>query len=226
MIFYFDLELFKEKQEKFKQFDSSTFPYSFREFWKWKTSIETNKGHILDEYHRKETFRRLGETLKRWQWHRPYNFIEVAGRLKDALEKIHDAYNQVRNYSLLEFSEIPNDLLELIWHELGCVKTDEERNPTGYYLVMGTTKPLMFLWGQTLAFDSIVRKRMPRFDVRGVSGDYWNLETWKGVMMRFQEGLKRQPEVVVLLKEVSRKEYRTTSIIPYGQFLDLYYWVR
>lgn len=163
---------------------------------------------------------------KRWQWHRPYNFDEAAERLKDAIEKIRDAYSQVRNFSLLEFSEVPNELLELIWHELGCVKTGKEKNPKGYYLVMGTTKPPMFLWGQTLAFDSVVRKHMPRFDIVGLRSDYWNFETWKEDMERFQEGLKQLPGVVTLFKEMSQKEYGTTYIIPYGQFLDLYYWVR
>lgn len=65
MTFHFSSELFKKRYEKFKQFDSSTFPYNFHEFWKWKIKVETNKGHILDDYHRKETFRRLSETLKK-----------------------------------------------------------------------------------------------------------------------------------------------------------------
>lgn len=43
MIFHFNLALFKEKQEKFRRFDSSTFPYSFYEFWKWKIKVETKK---------------------------------------------------------------------------------------------------------------------------------------------------------------------------------------
>ena len=124
----------------------------------------------------------------------------------------------------MEFSEIPDGPLELIWHELGSVKTVGGKNPRGYYLVMPTTKPLMFLWGQTLAFDSIVRGCMPRFDILGLSDNSWSLRTWKKVMARFQQSLKQNPEVADLFKEVSRKEYGTDAIIPYGQFLDLYYW--
>lgn len=225
MIPNFDQELFKKRYEKFKKIDDSTFPYNFQEFWRYKIKVEINEGHILDDSHRKETFHRLSETLRRWQWHRPYKFTEVAERLKVALERISNTYNEVREYSLLEFNEIPSNLLEIIWHELGRVKTGENRNPSGYYLVMGATKPLMFLWGQTLAFDSIVRRRMPVL-ITGIRNCYWTFETWKNVMIKFQESLKQQPEFLVLLKEVTQKEYGTRELVPYGQFLDLYWWAQ
>lgn len=119
--------------------------------------IETGRGHILDSEHLDETCNRLSRTLKVWQWHRPERFSGLAQKLKNALERMCDAYNQIRGCSLLEFNEIPREPLEQVWHELGSVKTDGGKNPGGYYLVMATTKPLMFLWGQTLAFDSVVR---------------------------------------------------------------------
>ena len=220
-----DLKQFKSKFQSFRKTDYESYPYCFGEFWKWKLSIETESKHILDAKHIKKTYDRLGQTLKIWQWHRPESFSELAKRLKNALEQIRDAYNQVRTYSLLEFSEIPDKPLESIWHELGCIKTVGGKNSGGYYLAMATTKPLMFLWGQTLAFDSRVRKYMPRFDILGISGDYWSFRTWKKVMLMFQESLKQQPKVMSLFKEVSQREYGTDNIIPYGQFLDLYYWV-
>lgn len=221
----FNLEEFRLRFQYFRKIDYQTFPYCFGEFWKWKLRTENKSEHILDVKHLEKTYNRLSQTLKIWQWHRPYSFFELARRLKDSLERIRNAYNQIRRYSLLEFDEIPHEPLELIWHELGCVKTFE-KNAGGYYLAMATTKPLMFLWGQTLAFDSVVRERMPRFDILGVIDNYWSFEKWKKVMVRFQEGLKRQPEVVDLFKKVSSREYRTDSIVPYGQFIDLYYWVR
>lgn len=109
--------------------------------------------------------------------------------------------------------------------KLSDVKTFE-KNAGGYYLAMATTKPLMFLWGQTLAFDSVVREHIPRFDILGIIDNYWSFETWKKVMVRFQEMLKLQPDVVELFKKESSIEYGTDSIVPYGQFIDLYYWVR
>lgn len=221
-----NLEEFKSKFQSFEKTDYETYPYCFGEFWKWKVRTENKNKHILDVKHIKETYDKLSQTLRLWQWHRPYNFSELAKRLWNTLEKICDAYDQIRNYSLLEFDVIPNELLEFIWHELGCVKTGEEKNPSGHYLVMGATKPLMFLWGQTLAFDSVVRARMPGFEIVGLSDNYWSFTKWKAIMVRFEKSLKQQPEIVEVFKEVSRKEYGTDSIIPYGQFLDLYYWVR
>jgi hypothetical protein len=67
---------------------------------------------------------------------------------------------------------------------------------------------------------------MPRFDLSGLTDSNCSFETWKKVMMKFQEMLKQQPDVVRLFKKLSLKEYGTDSIVPYGQFIDLYYWVR
>ncbi|MBE0512692.1 hypothetical protein IBX38_06555 [Candidatus Bathyarchaeota archaeon] len=218
------MEEFKDRFRSFRKIDYKTYPYCFGQFWKWKVRTETESVHILDAEHIGQAYKKLSETLKIWQWHRPDKFSKLGKKLKDALEKMRDPYNQIRGYSLLEFSEIPKKTLESIWHELGPVKTAEGKNPGGYYLVMATTKPLMFLWGQTLAFDSIVRGRLRKLDIHGLRDDRWDFETWKNVMATFQESLKQQPEVVNLFKEVSRNEYGTDSIIPYGQFLDLYYW--
>jgi hypothetical protein len=220
-----DLKQFESRFQSFRKFDYQSYPNCFGEFWKWKLITETKSEHILDAEHIKKKYGILSETLKIWQWHRPYSFSRLAKRLKGALEKICDAYNQIRSYSLLEFNEVPNEPLKLIWHELGCVKKGEEKNPSGYYLVMPITKPLMILWGQTLAFDSRVRKHMPKFNISGLRTDYWSFGTWKKVMIKFQESLKQQSEVVSLFEEVSKKEYGIKSSVPYGQFLDLYYWV-
>jgi len=130
-----NLKEFESRFQSFKELDSKTYPYSFGEFWKWKLRTETRDEHILDDKHIKETYEKLSQTLKIWQWHRPYRFSELAKRLRDALEKIRDAYNQIRGHSLLEFNDIPNEPLELIWHELGRVKT-YGKNPSGYYLEM------------------------------------------------------------------------------------------
>lgn len=211
--------------QHFKRFDYQSYPYCFGEFWKWKLKTENESEHILDAEHVEEAYGRLSKTLKIWLWHRPYSFSDLAGRLKESLKRIQNAYSQIRRYNLLEFDEIPPEILEPIWHELGWVKTFE-KNDGGYYLAMATTKPLMFLWGQTLAFDSVVRKRMPRFHISGITDNYWSLEKWKKVMMRIQGSLRRQPEIVDIFRKVSLKEYGTDTSVPYGQFVDLYYWVR
>jgi len=221
-----DSSKFKNRFKHFRKIDYESYPYCFGEFWRWKLRVETEESHILDAQHIKETYRRLGQTLKIWQWHRPDRFSKLGGRLKKALDEMCDAYNQIRSFSLLEFSEIPSEPMELVYDELGCVKTSGSKRTSGYYLVMATTKPLMFLWGQTLAFDTIVRRFMPRFGMSGLSGDYWSFETWREVMEKTEENLKQQAGIIDLFDETSLKEYGASSIVPYGQFLDLYYWTR
>lgn len=215
---------FRSIFEYSNKIDYRTCPNCFGEFWKWKIGIETESKHILDSSHVDETMRKLGPTLKAWSWNRPFGYSNLAAKLRKALEGLSEPYNQIRSYSLLDFSEIPNNALEAVWHELGCVKTTGGKNPSGYYLAMATTKPLMFLWGQTLAFDSVVRRHMPKFSLSGLSHNYWDFETWKRVMVNFQKGLKQERATVSLFKEVSLSEYKTDSFVPYGRFLDICYW--
>ena len=220
-------EKFRTRFQQFKKEDRKSYPHCFSEFWKWKLQTENKSEHILNAHNLDRTYTKLGRTLKFWQWHRPSKFSDLAPRLKNALEKIQESYDQIREYSLLEFDRVPSEPLESIWHELGCVKEpDQYPNPGGYYPAMATTKPLMFLWGQTLAFDSWVRGFMPKFSLSGLTDNKWSFETWKNVMMKFQEMLKQQPDIVELFEKLSLEEYGTDSIVPYGQFIDLYYWVR
>lgn len=221
----FDPEKMRTRFKRFRKIDYGTYPYCFGEFWRWKLRIENESEHILNERNVGMAYRKLSQTLKIWQWHRPYQFSKFALGLKNALVNVRENYNQIRRYSLLEFEKIPEDQLKFTWHELGSVK-NLERNPGGYYSVMATTKPLMFLWGQTLAFDSVVRGYMPRFNISGLTDGNWSFETWKKVMIKFAELLEQQPDIVRLFKELSLEEYGTDAIVPYGQFIDLYYWAR
>jgi hypothetical protein len=221
----FDLEEFRTRYQRFKKIDYGTYPFCFSEFWKWKLKTEGEIQHILGASHLERTYAKLGQTLKIWQWHRPSKFSDLAPRLRSALENIRGSYDQIRKSSMLEFDRIPDAPLELIWHELGSVK-EHEKNPGAYYSAMATTKPLMFLWGQTLAFDSVVRGFMPKFGLPGLADSNWSYETWRKVMLGFQDMLEERPDIVECFKELSLNEYGTDSIVPYGQFIDLYYWVK
>ncbi len=224
MLLNIDLQQFSIKLDEFEQIDARSNPYSFSEFWKWKLVVENNEQHILDTEHKQETLHRLGNTLKIWQWHRPLRFDMCLRFLKKSLDKMSDAYDQVRNYSLLEFNEVPKEHLKLIWNELGCIKDKGILNSDGYYLVMPTTKPLLFLWGQTLAFDSVVRKNMPRFNIGGLMNIRWNFDTWIQIMARLQKDLSQQPKIVDFFRKTSMEKFRNDLNVPFGQFLDLYYW--
>lgn len=123
----------------------------------------------------------------------------------------------------MEFDKAPVKDLERIWDALGSAK------PKGSYgqygeLVMTITKPLMFLWGQTPAFDSVVRDEMPSFNLTGFKNTRWEFSLWIDVMTKLQTYLNSNPELVSSFRRISAEKYGTKAMIPYGQFLDLCYW--
>jgi len=218
-----DLKQFKIRHKLFAKLD---YDNAFAGFWGYKTKTETENNHILDNNFGKETYRRLCWILPKWHAYRGVPGIKWMEVLKDSLSNMSEAYNQIRNYSLLVFDEVPIEPLQLIWHELGRVKeTNGKRDDNGMYYVVAVTKPLMFLWGQTVAFDSYVRSRAPLSDKNLRYQTKWSFEDWRRNMIMFQEELKRLPEHIEHFKQVSHEKFGNDSAIPYGQFLDLYYWV-
>lgn len=217
-----DQKEFKHRLQTFEQLD---YAGDFKGFWKWKLRTELKNAHILDDAHRRETYHRLSLILPGWLTYRPFDSAACLKILKDSLRNMSEAYNQVRSYTLLEFDEIPDEPLELIWHELGRAKeVGGNKNSTGYYYIVSICKPLMFLWGQTLAFDSLVRENVPlRYNVP--KSNRWSFENWERVMKKIQRNLKQNSEATDFFKQASREKYETDSIVPYGQFLDLYYWI-
>jgi len=180
--------------------------------------------HILDTAHRIETYGKLWPILVDWQAYRPFDPTACRAILEDSLKKICDAYDVIRSYSLMQFDNIPKEPLELIWHELGRVKEKGgKKNVFGYYLIASLSKHLMLLWGQTLAFDSNVRSNIP-LSYSVPRGSRWKFEDWKRAIECFKKDLEQQPEIVDAFKEESLKRYETNSMVPYGRFLDIYYY--
>ncbi|MDP2767408.1 MAG: hypothetical protein Q8O41_08170 [Candidatus Methanoperedens sp.] len=216
----------KQFEYKFQSFPSN-YRYDFDEFWKWKLKVENGDNHILDHNHIKETYEKLRGILGGWQYFRSGRRYSgnPSAILRDALEKISDAYNQVRMYTLLEFSDTPDKPLELIWHELGRVKElGGNKRLDGSYNAIAICKPLMLLWGQTLAFDSQVRENISPICKAPKYGTRWKFETWSRVMKSLQkEELKQNSEIVDFFKRDSWNRYGANSIVPYGRYLDIYY---
>jgi len=203
-------------------------PYDFHRFWKWKIEVEAGKGNILDDNHRKETFNILRKALPKWKTYRPFKSAKCLKVLEVSLEKIAEAYDQIRNYELLEFSKVPAELLKLIWHELGRAKERKGVvNSEGYYYIVAVSKPLLFLWGQTLAFDSIVRSNIPRFGIYSylIANTRWSFETWVKTMGNFADLLHNQPDAIEVFKKEAEIKYGKDYVVPYGRFLDIYYYV-
>jgi hypothetical protein len=206
----------------------ASFPHwnNFDYVWKWKIKVESNgSAHILDEHHRMEAYARLCTILPRWKTYRNGDNSEPLETLRNSLDNISEAYNKLRRYTLLDFASIPRETLENIWHELGRVKEkDGNRSKYGYYSVISVCKPLLLMWGQTLAFDSFVRKHIPISYHMSKYSCQWNLNEWVRIMKQVSKSLSNDENLLEFIREESEKRYGKKTTVPYGRFLDIFYW--
>ena len=219
-----DLDLFIKRFKMFKAYDYAN---DFYEFWRWKIKVEQDETqHILDEKNRTRTHGKLKLIMRAWQTYRPFDSEICLERLESSLEEIASSYYNIKDYSLLNFKDAPVKELRLIWDKLGCVKEPDGReNVVSIYYVIAVAKPLMFLWGQTLTFDSLVRGFMPPLNVRRIGDNRWTFTLWHRAMCSFQDEILNQPEFIELCYKLSKYEFGTDKIVPFGQFIDLYYWI-
>jgi hypothetical protein len=138
-----NLDRFKKKMQSK---DYMTYRSQYNSFWQWKICVEeSGKNNILDDRHRAATCRKLLDILPGWQTWRGAE-CDYESVFPVALSNIADCYDEIRQYSLLNFNEIPDKLLEEIWHELGRVKEEfGTRRIKGDYFIISVCKPLMFL---------------------------------------------------------------------------------
>jgi len=218
----FDIEKLKSRIDSFPSRYMKNFDY----VWKWKIRIESNgSANIFDDKHRGEAYRRLCTILPKWQTYRNGDNADPLRTLKESLANISEAYNQLRTYTMLDFDSIPFETLETVWHELGRVKEyNGKRNEYGPYSIISVCKPLLLIWGQTLAFDSFVRKHIPRSYRAPRYSNRWSLDEWMRVMKEFSECLKKDRKTLEFIGNESEEKYGKDAIIPYGRFLDVYYW--
>lgn len=217
-----DFENFQSRMGCFPRRYMENFDY----VWKWKIKVESKNKYILDKRYRTEAYRRLCKILPRWQTYRNGENTEPLETLNESLTNISDSYNQIRNYTLLDFDKIPYETIETIWHELGRVKEyNGYKNELGKYSIISVCKPLLLIWGQTLAFDSRVRKNCPRRLYVPKYLSKWDLKHWIAVMKKFSSHLKNNLNCINIMSEESVKRYGADTIVPFGRFLDIYYWV-
>ena len=225
-----DLTSFKRKIEALRSTASSKYVKQYNDFWTWKISVEQNRHeHILDAQHLDDTCYKLLEILPRWQTYRGLKCNYEKG-LPTALHQIQEAYSQIRQYSLLEFNQVPEEPLMTMWDACGRVKeipgvTQSDLN----YFIIAVCKPLMFLWGQTLAFDSINRKNIRndhslRLTSTLSTATRWTYSNWKTIMLDFQKELLEKPEIIEYCRQHYFSIFGSNSIIPYGRYLDIYYY--
>ena len=76
-----------EFESKFSEFPEK-YQKQFNGFWERKLSIESKGPHILDEGSWKETYEKLDEVLKKWQYFRGSRNAEPHKTPKESLEKM------------------------------------------------------------------------------------------------------------------------------------------
>lgn len=208
--------------ERIQAFNPNYFE-DFNNFWTRKNSIETDNISVLDTGHFDLTYFMLRHILSSWQTYRNSSNLTHLETLKESLTNIREAYSCIKEYSLLAFDKVPREDLEYIWHMLGRVKQPEGKtNSKGKYNVIAVCKPLMLLWGQTMAFDSNVRYHISGMNIH--SGQYsWIFDKWYDAMIMFSEYLLETPDVAQCIEKESHKVYGNKVMVPYGRFLDIYY---
>jgi hypothetical protein len=212
-----DLKIFQDKYEKFP----SKYVNDFDSFWKWKIRVENETSHVLDRTHIENTFNRLSIILRGWQAYRNGQ-VDWEPVLMESLGNISKKYDILRKYNLLTYEEIPVDVLQKIWSQLGRVKEAGEINDSHSYHIIAVCKPLMLLWGQTMAFDINVRNHLAgRFNCP--RSNTWSFEEWDNVMKGISNALKESPIVTQYFTNLATQKYGQLTMCPFGRFLDIFY---
>ena len=198
----------------------------FNEFWIFKNQIESQDTSILDDKYLKITHTKLYKILERWQTYRNGKNSNPPKTLKISLKNMRNDYDQILKYTLLNFKNISEFKLRMMWHELGRVKEySGETNESGDYYAVAVTKPLLLLWGQTLAFDTRVRRNLPRIHRVSAPEIRMGFSKWYGVMSSLSIELNESPEFIQEVQKISKEIYGEAAVIPYGRFLDIYFWI-
>jgi hypothetical protein len=190
----------------------------------WKNEKESGGQSVLDDVLIEATYVKLAKILVSWQTYRRSKNHAPLTTLRESLDHIKGHYEKVKEYDLTRFNELPREDLEEMWHEFGRVKEyGGRRNSRGRYNVIAVCKPLMLLWGQTLAFDSNVRYNISGMDIR--MGQYqWIFEKWYDAMITFSDYLNDDEEIRDCINKLSMEKYGD-FLVPYGRYLDIYYFV-
>jgi len=196
----------------------------FDNFWLWKIQVEKETGHILDDSHFDLTFEKISSILSGWQYPRGINpQSKVWNNLKIALKNISNDYDDLRLYSLLDLEALDIQLLFRIWNQLSMVK-QEDGYPTDNPLIVSIGKPLMLIWGQTIALDSRVRENFHRENSNfNFNSRRWEFKRWLSSLYLNYKFLQENNQVREMIERKSLEKYHVHQPVPYGRFLDIYY---
>lgn len=236
----FDSEDFKDKVCRF--IDSSkpgskvnTDASRFIKFWKNKINLENGGSCLLDQKQIENTSKELLEMAKKWRLYRPEKTDEINRRLCITLPKIRAEYEKIRKFNVLdiETEDFQIDTLKVVWTKLALIKDgNEEKKSRGEYLIMPPTKFLMFLWGQTPAFDEFLRgkdnrQKAENFKIHIYSNNYWSFDNWFDTLKLISKALNGNDIFRKTIENLNEKYFNGvlgSSYVPYGFFIDAYFW--
>lgn len=155
------LPSFEECQKRIQIFDIEHPNSTFDEFWQYKLEVEKS-GSILDSSHLDETAELLGrKLLSHKDWKLARTGIPSHLRIKDILKTIRPYYEIIRYYQLGDgyISKVREELNQIYQGLCGITNTlHRDPDEFGEFFIVGKSKVLMFIWGQTPSFDEKVRE--------------------------------------------------------------------
>ncbi len=217
------LDILCKFDKKYSAFNKK-YEMDFDNFWLWKIKVEKGDAHILDETHFDETYTKIFAVLTGWRYPRGVNpESKVWDNLRISLSEISDDYDKLRNYSLLDLESIDIELLRNIWNKLSGVK-QQNGLPTDDPLIVSVGKPLMLIWGQTTALDSRVRENLSNeYSFSFMNFRRWTFKQWLCSMNLNSKLLRENRQLIDIIEKKSVEKYQVHQPIPYGRFLDIYY---
>ena len=133
----------------------------FRIFWKCKQELENKGGSILAEDNLQETASNLRKFLIFWKM--SITGVAKVDEIKQILRKIKPYYNQIRDVELGNGQmRHCRPQIEAIYEKLGGI-TDNVNYTGSESSIVGKSKTLLAIWGQTPGFDSLNRKRFVKW---------------------------------------------------------------
>ena len=134
---------------------------TFQAFWKYKTHLESTGHSILDEDNLQNTASKLRDFLIYFKM--GMTGVAKAPRIEDLLRSIKPHYDKIRHVELGSGGVSHyRDQLETIYKKLGGITNNVDYTGSESAIV-GKSKTLMAIWGQTPGFDSLTRKRFVKW---------------------------------------------------------------
>jgi len=142
---------------------NSKYPHSrFNLFWSYKQQVEKTGASVLDEPHLDQTTTHINGMLCDPEFVVVLTGIPPYSVVRSILEGVADTYNKIRHITLGDgkMATIRQDLALIYTALRGITNTDQayhDPDTSGSYFIVGKSKVLMFIWGQTPGFDDRVR---------------------------------------------------------------------